>query len=62
MAINCGIASHRIEHAITSNISHHGVLYPLQDLENQDEIKLSYVDLDNNGIVSQSNLEDKVFF
>mgnify|MGYP001185352369 FL=1 len=58
MAINCGIASHRIKHAITSKISHHGVLYPLQDLENQDQIKLSYVDLDNNGIVCQANLED----
>ena len=57
MAINCGISSHRIKHAITSKISHHGVLYPLQDLENQGEIKLSYVDLDNNGIVCQSSLE-----
>ena len=56
MAINCGIGSHNIKHAITSKISHHGVLYPLQDLEKGD-IKLSYVDIDNYGIVCLSSLE-----
>ena len=57
MAINCGIASQDISHAVTSKISHHGVLYPLQDLQKRGDIKLSYVDIDNNGIICLSNLE-----
>tara|TARA_B100002052_G_scaffold131625_1_gene120867 strand:+ start:78692 stop:79822 length:1131 start_codon:yes stop_codon:yes gene_type:complete len=57
MAINCGIGSHDIKHAVTSKISHHGVLYPLQDLEKKGDIKLSYVDIDNHGIVCLSSLE-----
>ena len=58
MAIKCGIHDHRITHAITSKISHHAVLYPLQDLEKEGVIKLSYVDIDNNGEISLSHLQE----
>ena len=37
-------------------ISHHGVLYPLEKLA-KEKIKLSYVKLDKNGLVSFSDLE-----
>ena len=43
MAIKCGIEDHNIEYAITSKISHHAVLYPLEDLANQNKIKLFFL-------------------
>ena len=58
MAIKCGIHDHKITHAITSKISHHAVLYPLQDLEKEGVIKLSYVNIDKNGVVSLSHLKE----
>ena len=58
MAIKCGINDHNITHAITSKISHHAVLYPLQDLEKEGIIKLSYVDIDKDGVISLSHLKE----
>ena len=57
MAIKCAIKDHKITHAITSKISHHAVLYPLQDLFKEGLIKLSYVDFDKNGVISLSHLK-----
>ena len=37
-------------------ISHHAVLYPLKDLHDERKINLSYIDIDNNGLVSLSHL------
>ena len=58
MAIKCGIDDHRITHAITSKLSHHAVLYPLEDLAVEGKIKLSYIDIDENGVVSLSHLKE----
>ena len=58
MAIKCGINAQNITHAITSKIAHHGVLYPLQDLERDGVINLSYVKIDNHGLVCLSHLEE----
>ena len=57
MAIKCAIHDHKIAHAITSKLSHHAVLFPLEDLEKEGMIKLSYVDIDKNGVVSISHLK-----
>ena len=57
MAIKCGIHDHNITHAITSKLSHHAVLYPLEDLAAEEKIKLSYIDTDENGEVSLSHLK-----
>ena len=57
MAIKCAIKDHKLTHAITSKISHHAVLYPLQDLFKEGLIKLSYVDFDKNGVISLSHLK-----
>ena len=57
MAIKCGIHDHKITHAITSKLSHHAVLYPLEDLEKEGIIKLSYVNIDKNGVVDLNHLE-----
>ncbi len=58
MAINCAIEDYNITHAITSKISHHAVLYPLQSLAEKKKIKLSYVKIDKNGLVSNDHLEE----
>ena len=58
MAIKCGIHDHKITHAITSKISHHAVLYPLQDLEKEGIIKLSYLNINENGVVDLNHLEE----
>jgi cysteine desulfurase len=58
MAIKCGIDDHNITHAITSKLSHHAVLYPLEDLAAEGKIKLSYIDTDENGTVSLSHLKE----
>ena len=58
MAIKCGIDDHKITHAITSKLSHHAVLYPLEDLEAEGRIKLSYIDIDENGVVSLPHLKE----
>ena len=58
MAIKCGIDDHRITHAITSKLSHHAVLYPLEDFAAEGKIKLSYIDIDENGVVSLSHLKE----
>ena len=58
MAIKCGIEDYKIKHAITSRISHHAVLYPLEDLAETGKIKLSYIDIDENGVVSLSHLKE----
>ena len=58
MAIKMSIENYNIKHAITSRISHHAVLYPLEKLAKENKIKLSYVKLDENGLVSLSDLEN----
>ena len=58
MAIRSTIQDYNIKHVITSKIAHHAVLYPLQDLENKNIIKITYVDIDNDGIISLSHLKD----
>ena len=57
MAIKCGIHDHNITHAITSKLSHLAVLYPLEDLAAEGKIKLSYIDTDENGVVSLAHLK-----
>ena len=58
MAIKCGIKDHNITHAITSKLSHHAVLHPLEELEKSGVIKLSYVEVNEKGQVSLSNLKE----
>ncbi|MBC8266514.1 MAG: cysteine desulfurase [Flavobacteriales bacterium] len=58
MAIKCAINDHKITHAITSKLSHHAVLYPLEDLAAEGKIKLSYIDFDENGTVSLPHLKE----
>ena len=58
MAIMCGIHDNDIKHAITSKISHLAVLHPLEDLASAGKIKLSYINIDENGEVSLTHLKE----
>tara|TARA_B110000014_G_scaffold118352_1_gene81227 strand:+ start:269 stop:715 length:447 start_codon:yes stop_codon:yes gene_type:complete len=58
MAIRCGILDNNISHAVTSLISHHAVLHPLENLEKSGIIDLTYIKFDNNGVIDLNALED----
>ena len=56
-AIRSSIESLGIRHAITSRIEHHAVLHTLEHLQKTNQIELSFVNLDENGIVDLVHLE-----
>ena len=58
MAIRCGMTDLGINHAITTNIEHHAVGHTLEDMAEKGYIKLSYVNLDENGSVNLTHLEE----
>lgn len=58
MAIRCSIHDLGIKHAITSKIEHHAVLHTLEMLANEGIIKLSYVNLNPQGHIDLSHLEE----
>ena len=56
-AIRSSIETLGLKHAITSKIEHHAVLHTLQHLEKTGQIELSYVDIDEAGVVDLNHLE-----
>jgi len=58
MAIRSSVADYHITHAITSRIEHHAVLHTLEALEKANLIKLSYVNVDERGLVDLTHLEE----
>lgn len=58
MAIIGSVEDLGIKHVITSSIEHHAVGHTLEHLEKQGKIKLSYVNLLDNGNVDLSHLEE----
>lgn len=56
-AIKSSIQDFGITHAITSKVEHHAVGHTLELLEKQGIIKLSYVNLDENGSIDYHHLE-----
>ena len=57
-ALVCGIETHGITHAISSPIEHHAVLHTLEILEKKGKIKLSLLDVNSQGEIDPSQLED----
>ncbi|PWH82647.1 cysteine desulfurase [Algibacter marinivivus] len=47
----------KISHVITSKIEHHAILHTLEALQNDNELTISYVDIDANGNIDYSHLE-----
>ena len=58
MAIRCGMNDLGINHAITTTLEHHAVGHTLEDMAQKGYIKLSYVNLDENGSVDLTHLEE----
>lgn len=56
-AIRSSIETLGLTHAITSRIEHHAVLHTLEHLHKTGRIELSYVNLDENGVVDLEHLE-----
>ena len=58
MAIRCSIENLGIKHAITSAIEHHAVLHTLEELAAKGIIKLSKVNLIDNGHIDLAHLDE----
>ena len=58
MAIHGSIFDIGIKHAITSKIEHHAVLHTLENLEKRGAIKLSFVNLLDDGMIDLTHLEE----
>ena len=58
MAIRCGIHDLGLKHAITSALEHHAVLHTLEELAHKGEIKLSLVNVNEQGHVDLNHLEE----
>lgn len=58
MAIRCGIHDLGLKHAITSALEHHAVLHTLEELAHKGEVKLSIVNVDEQGHVDLAHLEE----
>ncbi len=56
MAIRSGIIDHQIKHVITSELEHHAVLHPLQAMERERVIRISYVKSDSKGNINFDHL------
>jgi len=58
MAIRCSMHDLNLKHAITSTLEHHAVLHTLEDLAHAGTIKLSLVNVDDQGHVDLNHLEE----
>ena len=56
-AIRSSIETLGLKHAITSRIEHHAVLHTLEHLQKTGQIELSFVNLNENGVVDLAHLE-----
>ena len=57
-AIRSSIETLGLKHAITSKIEHHAVLHTLEHLQKTGRIELSFVNLDEDGVIDLIHLED----
>lgn len=56
-AIRCTVKARGIKHIISSKIEHHAVLHTLEAQEKAG-VKVSYLELDGNGVINYDHLED----
>ena len=56
-AIRCSVETLGIQHCITSHIEHHAVLHTMECLEKQGKVKLSFVNLLEDGHIDFNHLE-----
>ncbi|GGH01578.1 cysteine desulfurase family protein [Mucilaginibacter phyllosphaerae] len=58
MAILSAVYAHHIKHVITTPFEHHAVLHTLKALQNNGEIKLSFINTDSRGNLDTGHLEE----
>ena len=58
MAIRCSVETFGIQHCITSRIEHHAVMHTMEHLEKLGKIRLSYVNLSEDGHIDYDHLEE----
>jgi cysteine desulfurase len=56
-AIISAVRANGVKHVITTPFEHHAVLHTLEALQNNGEIKLSYINIDNNGNLDINHLD-----
>ncbi len=57
LAINSAVRDLKVQHIITSKIEHHAVLHTVQEIEARFGIKVSYLNIDQDGAVDYKHLE-----
>ena len=57
LIINSCVRDLKVERIITSKIEHHAVLHTIQDLSNELNIQIDYVQLDQNGMINYDHFE-----
>lgn len=57
MVLRCAVEELGVNHIITSKIEHHAVLHTAEDLAQNRDVKLSFVRLDEKGMVDLDDLE-----
>lgn len=57
-AIVCGIQTHGIQHAITSPLEHHAVLHTLEECAKKGMVKLSLLEVNDQGEINLDHLQD----
>lgn len=57
LVLKSAVKDLNVSHIITSRIEHHAVLHTLEELQNQYDLSISYVNVDSNGDIDYSHLE-----
>ncbi len=58
LAIHSAVRDLNVKHIITSKIEHHAVLHTVQEIDSyHDDVKVSYVDIQENGSIDYAHLE-----
>ena len=57
LALQCSIKHLGVTHVITSRIEHHAVLHTVEELERNNAIQISYVNVDQDGEIDYKHLE-----
>ena len=58
LVLRSAVRDLEVKHIITSRIEHHGVLHTLEQLKNEYDILVSYVNLDADGQINMEHLEE----
>ncbi|NNF81788.1 MAG: cysteine desulfurase [Flavobacteriaceae bacterium] len=60
LAMRSSVKDLGVRHIITSRIEHHAILHTADSLASEFDIKLSFVNLEDNGVIDLKNLEDLI--